>query len=397
MFCPRTLRLPLLLSLLLCLGVAAALIPAAHSAGEPKAPLVTRTPASPFDTADAGSIRRVALPAKDLIVDPTTQSIYASVPGTAGPTGNSLARIDPVTGTIAASISVGSDPDKLAISDNNQFIYVALDGEAAVRRFDLATQTPQLKFPVGSDVNNGPLLAADIDVMPGAPETVAIARRFVNISPEEEGVAIYDNGVRRSLATTQHQTQISFVEFSASPATLYGKGFGGPSVKLSVTANGVTMDNPPATFPSGAGDLAFAGGLVYYAGGTVADPVANTLVGTFPGLDFCWSVVVDAANDRVYFLSGGGDEVGQTNRVATIHAFNKSTFALVASYQVPTIGLVRSLVQWGPTGLAFRDDNFVYLVPTPGSGPAPAPPSPTPTPTPSRHPAPDSFAKSPRH
>jgi sugar lactone lactonase YvrE len=372
---------------MLFLGVAAALIPAAHSAGELKPPLITPAPAGSPDPA-ADSVRRLALPATDLIVDPTTQSIYASVPGSAGPAGNSLARIDPVTGTIAASILIGSDPGKLAISDNNQFLYVALDGEAAVRRFDLATQTPQLRFPVGSDPNNGPLLAADIDVMPGAPETVAIARRFVNISPEQEGVAIYDNGVRRPLATTQHQTHISFLEFSASPATLYGKGFGGPSVKLSVTANGVTMDNPPATFPSGSGDLEFADGLVYYAGGAVVDPVANTTIGTYPGLDFCWSVVVDAANNRVYFLSGGGDFEGQTNRNATIHAFNKSTFALVASYQVPTIGRVRSLVQWGPTGLAFRDENFVYFVPTPGSGPAPESPSPTPTPTPSPTPGP---------
>src|SRR4029079_17511347 len=70
--------------------------------------------------AGADSIRQVSLPANDLAYDPTTGKIYASVPGSAGSIGNSITAIDPETGQVGASVFVGSEPGKLAISDQGQ-------------------------------------------------------------------------------------------------------------------------------------------------------------------------------------------------------------------------------------------------------------------------------------
>jgi len=53
-----------------------------------------------------------------------------------GNNGNSLQAIDPTTGLVTSSTFVGSEPNKLAISDDGHSLYVSLDGPLAVRRFD---------------------------------------------------------------------------------------------------------------------------------------------------------------------------------------------------------------------------------------------------------------------
>src|SRR6266849_1799221 len=90
--------------------------------------------------AGADTVHPVSLATNDLVYDPGTRRIYASVPSSAGANGNSITAIDPVTGAIGPSVFIGSEPGKLALSDDGRYLYVALDGAAAVRRFNLATQ-----------------------------------------------------------------------------------------------------------------------------------------------------------------------------------------------------------------------------------------------------------------
>src|SRR5207253_3104057 len=107
--------------------------------------------------------------------DPNTQLIYASVPGRAGDIGNSITIIDPVSGEVGPSIFIGSEPNKLALSDDGKYLYVGLDGAAAVRRFEIATRTPGLQFALGSDSFFGPYQVDDLAVLPGQPGSVAVS------------------------------------------------------------------------------------------------------------------------------------------------------------------------------------------------------------------------------
>lgn len=379
----------LTLFLFLAVGSLAATI---RSAAQLKTSEHTDTPNSLLDPAAAESIRRLSLPTKDLIVDPNTQTIYATVPGTAGASGNSLTRIDPIAGTIGTSVFVGSDPGKLAISDNRQFIYASLDGEGAVRRFDIATQTAQLHFSLGNS-RDGAMFVEDMEVLPGAPESLAISRMVTERSPHHEAVVVYDNDVRRPTISNINVAEVNFIEFSSSASLLYGFDDSGPLFRLSVTDSGVSFINQVTGLMNEAGDIEFDGGLLYHTGGRVINPEAGTIAGTYSGMNFfpffiAHSVVVDSANNRVFFLTGGHFDPG-TNGTARVYAFNKTTFEMVDFFSIAgTKGNIGSLVQWGSTGLAFRDEDSVYLIPTPGSGPAPPPPSPTPTPTPTPTPAP---------
>jgi hypothetical protein len=100
-------------------------------------------------------IRQISLVTKDLVYEPAGQRIYASLPSSAA-NGNSLVKIDPFAGTVGTPVFIGSEPGRLAISDNSQYIYASLDGAAAVRRFDIGSQTAGIQFALGSDQSTGP-------------------------------------------------------------------------------------------------------------------------------------------------------------------------------------------------------------------------------------------------
>src|ERR1043165_2629437 len=142
-------------------------------------------PDSPTD-----SIRQISLTTNDLVYSSSTGRIYASVPSSAGTGGNSLQAINPTTGLVTSSTFVGSEPNRLAISDDGHSLYVALDGSLSVRRFDTQTNTPGLQCSMGPDsIFSSRLGANDLAVAPGNPNVLAVART------QQAGVAIFDNGV----------------------------------------------------------------------------------------------------------------------------------------------------------------------------------------------------------
>lgn len=309
----------------------------------------------------------IDLATNDLIYDPGTQRIYASVPGTPG----NITPIDPMTGTTGTAIPVGNGPRKLARSDNGQFLYVGLDGEAAVQRIDVTTQTAGLKVALGTDSISGlPLFAEDIEVLPGISQSVAISRRNQGFSPRHEGVAIYDGGVRRP-ATTPPHTGSNVIEFSALSSRLYGYNqetseFG--FRRMTVDASGVTVLD---VFDSFMGDLIsgfdvdikFEGGRIYTTTGRVIDPEARTVVGTFSLPTTVGNLVKpDATIGRVFFLTGKG-----SSGTWSIRAFDPNTRQLLGSANIPGVtGDPGSLIRWGSKGLAFRTTGAqVFLIESP--------------------------------
>src|SRR5437870_253081 len=60
----------------------------------------------------ADDVRTVELPTGDIIYDPVSQMIYASVPGNGGTLANSITAIDPVTGILGPSIPRRHRPRK---------------------------------------------------------------------------------------------------------------------------------------------------------------------------------------------------------------------------------------------------------------------------------------------
>jgi dipeptidyl aminopeptidase/acylaminoacyl peptidase len=342
--------------------------------------------------AEVVSIKQLQLPTGDLVYDSVTRRIYASVLSAAGAIGNTITPIDPMTATLGASVFVGSEPGKLALSDDNRQLYVALDGAAAVRRFDMNSQTPNLQFSLGNESFRGAYYVEDIEVLPGSPASVAISRMNRERSFRHEGVAIYDDGVQRP-TTTADDTRNYAIEFTSSPSTLYGSDgdptFGG-FYTMSITDAGVTVTNARADLARGLGvDMqGDKNGLLYSTAGKTVNPVTQTLVGTFDLSATGIMVAPDSSVGRVYFLTG--DRNTSFARTLTVRVYDQNTYQSTGSFEIKGVtGLVTSFIRWGANGLAFAtSSNQVFILQTsliPSSEPIPTPtptPSATPTPTP---------------
>lgn len=305
-------------------------------------------------------ITRVSLPANDLVFDRVSGKLYASVPGSAGELGNHIVEIDPETGELGRSVSVGSEPEKLALSDDGRVLYVALTGAAAVRRVEVPSLTPGLQFPLGSDEFSGPFYVEDLEVLPDDADSVAVARRNEGTSPKHEGVAIYDNG-RKRLDETPGHSGSNVIEFGDSPNRLYGynnesseSGFR----RMEVSSSGVSVIDVTADVITESGeDIEFADGRIYATNGQVLDPERRTLVGTFTLDRLGGAVEPIPAESRVFFYSLG-----------SLFEFDQETFALVQSFpiedEVAAAPIeVESLVSIGGRDLAFRssDDEVVLF------------------------------------
>jgi hypothetical protein len=329
-----------------------------------QAPVLQPPPAHVVAPDPFAVVRTVPLVTKDLIYDPVSRLIFASVPSAAATHGNSITTIDPVPGTAGASVFVGSEPGKLALSDDSQALYVSLDGAAAVRRFDMATRTPGLQFALGSDPFFGPFYVEDMFVLRGDPNAVAVSRKYLSVSPRHAGVAIYDAGVQRPTTTSTH-TGSNVIEPSSNPAVLYGYNnetteFG--LRRMAISAGGVSTTNNYQDVITGFNtDISVDDDTVYASTGGTMNPETGQLVGTYT-MATPWNnlVLADASAGRVYFLT-------TISGVRTIQVFDMATFLSLGTIPVPAAnsGTVTSLIRWGRKGLAFRSSTGqVFLVET---------------------------------
>ncbi|HEX8335129.1 MAG TPA: Calx-beta domain-containing protein, partial [Pyrinomonadaceae bacterium] len=243
----------------------------------------------------------------------------------------------------------GSEPGRLALGDDGKTLYVYLEGSKNLRRFDLQTQTPGIQFSVGSQT------PADIEVMPGSPQSVAVSPG-VNFS---SGPTVYDDGVARPKSGTSGNG-FSFyavlpIEFGATPSVLYGydsysSGF--ELVKFNVDATGVTTAAVTYNLLSGySNDIKFAGGLLYSSSGRVVDPEAKRLVGTFSQAGGVFAV--DATLGRIFYLTGDSFSGSKV-----LKSYDMNTFLPLGSVTIPNLtGNPTRMVRWGANGLAIRTAN----------------------------------------
>lgn len=301
----------------------------------------------------------VALRANDLVYDPNTGELYASVPSTVPALGNTVVAIDPATGSVTRSVFAGSEPAVLALSDDGRYLYVSLEGSGSVRRVDAASFTAGLEFSLGTG------LVEEMWIMPGVPQTVALSKKNPFISPRHLGVFVYDDGVQRPVAAPGH-TGSNSINFGESAAILYG--YNNETTEFGFRTMAVDPDGVRVTKVTG-GLLSgftlrtrYANGRVYGSNGAIVDGGRHVRVGSFAGSGA--SVLPDAELGRAYIIDGG-----------TITAFDLNHFQPLGNVFVsgvvpehPALSRLR-LVRWGIDGLAFRDGTTIFILRTTLSSP----------------------------
>jgi uncharacterized repeat protein (TIGR01451 family) len=255
----------------------------------------------------------LSLSVADLVYDPGTDRIYATIPSNAGPQSNTVMRLNPYTGSIEANIPVDTNPGLMALSASNQFIYLAVQGGYSVQRFNLASQLPDLEFAVPQSFFGN--WVGNLIGIPNSPVSVAIYGASGGISQDY----IFDGSVART----------NLADLALTPG----------------------LDQYAV----------LSGGRSYLPSGLVLAPT-NQAVGQFQvtGTVTTGPVAPDPSSGSAFFLS-------QQNGQTVISAYDSATFTLRGSQTISgVVGTPQNLIRWGTNGLAFSTTgNQLFLIQSP--------------------------------
>ena len=310
----------------------------------------------------------MSVPANDLAWDATHALIYLSVPSAFGPNGNTIVAVDPVTGATVATQFAGSEPDKLSISADDQYLYVSLDGSASVQRFLLPSLTPDISYSLGRNSLDGPYSALDLQVAPGASHTSAVSLGTPGFSPAANGgITIFDDATPRPTATPGFigGGLYDSIQWGATSSVMYAANTEVDSFDfytLAVSANGVQLTRDfPYAFGSFTNRIHYDSGtnLVYSDEGIVLNPTTGSSAGTYAALG---PMVPDSSTNTVYFAVGSGGSYA-------IESFNQSHFTPLSTTTLTNVSYSPlHLIRWGTQGLAFNTSGGpVYLTGSSGS------------------------------
>ncbi len=298
----------------------------------------------------AQAIKVMNLQSNDILFNPFDNKIYAATASTAGVYGNSICIIDPITATIDQAIFVGSEPNQIRLSDNGEVIFVALDGAAAVRKFNVSTRTAEQQFSLGNDTWSGPFYVEDLEIIKGSDSSIAVSRRNMGMSPKHEGVGIYDLGTVRP-NTTQDHTGSNVIEMISENLMV---GYNNETTEfglrtIQIDSNGVQQINVYQNMISGFGvDIYYSNGRIYSTNGKVVDISSGipSVLATF--FEASGPVVEDLSEKVVCYAYQNfwDDEV-------LIKRYSSANFVIVDTIvvsEVFTSGKVLSLITWGENG-----------------------------------------------
>jgi len=314
--------------------------------------------------------------ANNLVWDPVNGLIYFSVSASTGPGGNTVIAVNPESGNTVGSQFVGSEPNRMSVSDDGRYLYVAVDGSSSIKRFTLPGLEPDISFSLGVNASYGPNIALDLGVMPGSSRTLAVSLGNTSVSPmSQAGIAIYDDATARPVRAKGGQSNYFTFEWGDSPSELYAgnsETTGFDLYRIAVDSEGAKKT---AQYPGVLGGFYntihydHGNGLLYNDEGRVVDPATGQRVGTF--VDAYGLVAPNSKQGEIFFADGATSDGDMPIRV-----FDPGTYQLKRTINLAVSGAPRSnFIRWGDSGLAFTTDGgCAYIAggngPTQGALPA---------------------------
>jgi len=308
--------------------------------------------------------RSVPLLASAMTYDTFTQQLFAAIPASSASNANSVVAIDPLTGKIGPSIAVGNDPQRLAVSDDGQFLYVALNGDHAIQRINVGSSTVEKTFALPVDPIFGNLTVVDMKVVPGSPKSVVAALFMGNDT--EDGIATFsDSGLVNWLANSSQGARIDVDSFAfvGNPPVVYATPFtfgSSPFFPIfSLDASGLQLQSLFGSPAETSGFLISDGNLIYINNGQVWDATKKQKVGTLnPAPQASPSIVPDDFAERIFALNRFA--VYADTQAIGVDVYDQDTLNQTTSVPFVSLsGLVPAdLFRWGADGFAFRANSF---------------------------------------
>jgi uncharacterized repeat protein (TIGR01451 family) len=306
----------------------------------------------------------------DLIWNPVSQRLLASVAEIDPYHPNSVVTINPQTGTIENALPVGQiqrvwpgdnpGEGRLALSADGQTLYIATGGATNIQQFNLATGALVRQFAVGTNDDGGVTVAYDLQVVPTNSQRIVIARPDTY---DNGSLGVYDSGVLLP-GRGPWSSRVMLAPDGSGGFSYMGLSLGDTLFRYQLTPNGVAGAEmlPKSSFWYG-GDVRLNLGRIYFSSGDVYDPQARAWAGRYPvtGLvtryDNQGSLEFSADGQWVWFISGDGLG-GQSMEV-----FVRDSFQLARRLDLTTIpGTIFRLWQCGPDRLALHNTFGVYIL-----------------------------------
>ena len=282
--------------------------------------------------------------ANDTAWDATRGVLYLSVPKDSPEHAATITEFNPATGAFGASVPAGTDPNLLAISDDDQFLYVADKTLGEIRRFKLGPLAPDITIPLGNDTQypaGYPLVAHDLQAAPGQPHAIAVSRWVLQISPGDRGVVVFDDVVQRP---TVWDDGGPFIQWGTDATRLYTN-----SRIASVDASGVGF---LSSYPAVSGYITRVGGRVFGDFGQVSDVATATSVGPIVLDGYYQYIASDKALGRVYLLTNSRTDIGSSQ----IESYDAATLTRVGIGRLPRFQIqlnsAARATRYGTNGLA---------------------------------------------
>ncbi|MBV9122606.1 MAG: hypothetical protein JO112_04550, partial [Planctomycetes bacterium] len=214
--------------------------------------------------------RFIPVQAQDLVYDPVRGQLYAAVGSTAENRPNTVTALDPATGNVLWSISVGSDPAVLALSDDASVLWVGLAGASAIQRVDLEHRQAGPLLPLKGN-SFGSVFAETLAVVPGPSEAVVVSLYSKGVSPRFAGLVVVDRD-RVGSATVPGLGSCNRLAYSDDAGTLFAYNNETTESglrRLAVTEDGVYQQACYLGRFRGNADIIYAGGRIYSTRGEV--------------------------------------------------------------------------------------------------------------------------------
>ncbi|MGB3799976.1 MAG: hypothetical protein WA952_09175, partial [Lewinella sp.] len=250
----------------------------------------------------------------DVVYLPARDRLYAVTPANSD-NGNTLCRIDPVSGAILETYPIGLDPNQVVTTTSNDYLYIAFAGENRVRRFNLFTNSIDLDFSLGGEESfDGPYYAADILPVRGSDDRIAVARRAIYSYPSGAGIALFDGGVQLPNVPTDRPSANSLVYTDLVDIILgyeYEQYY--EFQRLEVSNSGLDRTDSYSVLYVASGQLEYADGYLFGTNGELAS-VSQGAPTSLQGLDLnglnqygTVAVEADPDGDRLYYLGSGSN------------------------------------------------------------------------------------------
>jgi len=304
----------------------------------------------------------IDLAAADLCFDPVKNELWATVPDPT-PEGRNdrLVRLSLETGLIVAEFPAGRLPGRLIRSDDGRSLYVALDGESLIQRFDLLTESWGAKLALFDYVTNSfPARnrVTDMVVFPGEPERVVATWRLPQFEFSDDPgyyrtVAFRDavrlpNEVPTGLELERGPGADEVVTFTGAYDYLFAR--------LQLTDSGLfVIESKPGVL--GALDIRVEGQRLYNNAGLVVELPGLEEVRNY-GVNPVGPVLPLLPLNRVIYLDNGGFF---TSALLAMKVFDATSGRLIQDIPFGAErSAARPLIHCGGDRLAFRAfDNFV--------------------------------------